>query len=90
MAFAVLQKIAECINWENSKVINALSKHRMTIYLFHQQIIYLLAEIDVGDKLFIDVFINSKPLYFILFFNKFKSFGSNLNLVNHQVSTPLF
>lgn len=41
MAFSVLQKIAGMVRWRDNKVFNLLSKRSMTIYLFHQQIIFL-------------------------------------------------
>lgn len=40
MAFFFLQWLAEKIKWKNNKFFMNLSKHSMTIYLFHQQIIY--------------------------------------------------
>lgn len=39
MSFAVLQKIADRVNW-NNKFFAFLSKRSMAVYLFHQQIIY--------------------------------------------------
>ncbi len=42
MAFVVLQRIAEAVNWQNSKVFGYLSKNSMPVYLFHQQIIYFV------------------------------------------------
>ena len=38
--FVILQYIAEFISWKKSKVFCFLSGRAMTIYLFHQQIIY--------------------------------------------------
>jgi len=40
MAFIVLQKIANCVNWKESKVFAFLSARSMPVYLFHQQVIY--------------------------------------------------
>lgn len=42
MAIAILQKIAQSINWKKSRVLNILSKYSMPMYLFHQQIIYFV------------------------------------------------
>ena len=41
MAFTVLQAVAQRVNWDN-KVFAFLSRRSMTVYLFHQQIIYLV------------------------------------------------
>ena len=43
-AFVVLQKVATKINWKESKVFSLLNKNSMTIYLFHQQVIYFTLE----------------------------------------------
>lgn len=40
MAFFVLQCFASKVEWKKNKVFMFLSKNSMTIYLFHQQIIY--------------------------------------------------
>jgi peptidoglycan/LPS O-acetylase OafA/YrhL len=40
MAFAVLQKLALCVRWENSRVFTLLKKVSMPVYLLHQQVIY--------------------------------------------------
>lgn len=40
MSFFVLQWLAEKVDWENNKLFMIFSKYSMTIYLFHQQIIY--------------------------------------------------
>ncbi len=42
MAVIVLQRIAEKCRWEKAKIVNILIPHTMTIYLFHQQIIYFV------------------------------------------------
>lgn len=42
MAFFVLQKIATLWDWENSKWLMFLKQHNVTVYLFHQQIIYFV------------------------------------------------
>jgi hypothetical protein len=42
MSFIILQKLADRIDWKNSLLFGRLSKNSMTVYLFHQQIIYLL------------------------------------------------
>lgn len=41
MAFVILQKIADKAKWRESKVFGLLSKNSMSIYLFHQQVIYI-------------------------------------------------
>lgn len=40
MSFFILQWLAEKIDWKNNRLFMFLSKYSMTIYLFHQQIIY--------------------------------------------------
>lgn len=40
MAWSVLQTLAECIHWQESKIFKGLSAYSMPMYLFHQQIIY--------------------------------------------------
>ena len=40
MSFFVLQYFASKVEWKKNKVFMLLSKNSMTIYLFHQQIIY--------------------------------------------------
>ena len=40
MSFFVLQWLAEKVNWRNNELFMTLAKQSMTIYLFHQQIIY--------------------------------------------------
>lgn len=42
MAFFVLQKIATLWDWENSRWFMFLKQHNVTVYLFHQQIIYFV------------------------------------------------
>jgi len=42
MAFVVLQFVASKIEWKNSNFFMFLSKRTMTIYLFHQQIIWIM------------------------------------------------
>jgi peptidoglycan/LPS O-acetylase OafA/YrhL len=39
-SFVVLQRIALHFEWENNRIFKSLKKISMTIYLFHQQIIY--------------------------------------------------
>lgn len=41
MAFVVLQTIAEHIRWKDSKIFDILNKNSMSVYLFHQQIVYV-------------------------------------------------
>jgi len=40
MSFVVLQKIAMSINWQNNRIVKQLQAESMSIYLFHQQLIY--------------------------------------------------
>lgn len=40
-AFLILQRLADVIKWKESKFVKLLSKHSMTVYLFHQQVIYV-------------------------------------------------
>ena len=42
MAFVILQKLSAKLNWKKSRAFVFFSKHSMPIYLFHQQVIYLL------------------------------------------------
>lgn len=48
MAFAVLQKLANRVNWKESKVFTLLSKNSMPVYLFHQQVIYVFISLLNG------------------------------------------
>lgn len=48
MAFVVLQKLANRVNWKESKVFTLLSKNSMPVYLFHQQIIYVFISLLNG------------------------------------------
>lgn len=41
MSFFVLRWLAEKVDWKNNKLFMMFSKYSMTIYLFHQQIIYV-------------------------------------------------
>lgn len=41
MSFVVLQRLAKYIKWAENKVFCFVGKNSMSIYLFHQQIIYL-------------------------------------------------
>ena len=41
MAFSVLQKIAMSVNWRDCSLFRFLSRSSMTVYLFHQQIVYI-------------------------------------------------
>lgn len=59
MAFFVLQRIANTINWKESKLMQFLSKRSMTIFLFHQQIIYFTTIIFNGKvNAYINVLLN--------------------------------
>ena len=48
MAFVVLQKLANRINWRESKRFSVLRKNSMPVYLFHQQVIYLFISLLNG------------------------------------------
>lgn len=48
MAFVVLQKLANRVNWKESKVFSLLSKNSMPVYLFHQQVIYVFISLLNG------------------------------------------
>lgn len=41
MLFIALAKIAARIDWKQSKILSFLSMRNMTIYLFHEQFIYI-------------------------------------------------
>lgn len=41
-SFVILQKFANFANWQQNKLFSVLQKNSMTIYLFHQQIIYFV------------------------------------------------
>ncbi len=41
MAFYVLQTIARAVDWKNSRLFMLLSRHSMTVFLLHQQLIYV-------------------------------------------------
>lgn len=47
-AFVVLQKLANRVNWKESKVFTLLSKNSMPVYLFHQQVIYVFISLLNG------------------------------------------
>ena len=42
MSFAVLQKLANKIRWKESKIFHIFSKLSFPVYLFHQQVLYIL------------------------------------------------
>lgn len=48
MAFVVLQKLANRVNWKESRVFTLLSKNSMPVYLFHQQVIYVFISLLNG------------------------------------------
>lgn len=48
MAFVVLQKLANRVNWKENKVFTLLSKNSMPVYLFHQQVIYVFISLLNG------------------------------------------
>ena len=41
MAFVVLQKLADKVNWKENKLFGFMSRMSMPVYLLHQQIIYV-------------------------------------------------
>ena len=50
MAFFLLQKLAQQVQWKNSKIIHFFTKRSMVIYLFHQQVIYFVVK-ELNGKL---------------------------------------
>ena len=48
MAFVVLQRLANKVNWKESKFFSFLSKNSMPVYLFHQQVIYVFISLLNG------------------------------------------
>lgn len=44
MAFVVLEKVALRVNWQENKLCKLFNRNSMTIYLFHQQVIYFLID----------------------------------------------
>jgi len=48
MAFFVLQKIAGLIRCDERKTLKFLGTHSMTVYLFHQQVVYVLIHLLNG------------------------------------------
>jgi hypothetical protein len=48
MAWTVLQKLADCIHWQDSKLFKILSSYSMPIYLFHMQLIYFTLSVLNG------------------------------------------
>ena len=40
-AFLILKSLSGHISWKENKIFNLLAKNQMSIYLFHQQIIYI-------------------------------------------------
>lgn len=48
MAFVVLMKFAERLDWQNNQYFIAFSKRTMPIYLLHQQLIYVSISIFNG------------------------------------------
>ena len=59
MSFFVLQWLAEKVDWKNNGLFMFFSKYSMTIYLFHQQIVYFTI-IWLNGKInpYIHVFVN--------------------------------
>lgn len=41
MAFVSLHNLADRVNWKNSKLFGFLGKHSMSVYLLHQQVVYV-------------------------------------------------
>lgn len=48
MSFVVLQQLADRINWQENRIFCTLKKSSFTIYLFHQQIIYVIIHLLNG------------------------------------------
>ena len=48
MSFIVLQKLADHVSWKNGKLFNFFSKNSMTVYLLHQQVVYVLISLLNG------------------------------------------
>lgn len=51
LAFAIMNKLSECIRWQKNKIFIMLLKYSMPMYLFHQQIIYWIISIFNGKVL---------------------------------------
>lgn len=59
MSFFALQWLATKVDWKNSKLFVIFSKYSMTIYLFHQQIIYFtIIWINGKVNLYVHSFVN--------------------------------
>ncbi len=48
MSFVILQELANYVRWENSKLFNFFSKNSMSVYLLHQQVVYVLISLLNG------------------------------------------
>jgi len=80
--FILLQKLANKIDYEKSKVYNFIKNKTFTMYLFHQQFIYLFIMATLGMKcaelnaliVFILTFISSLIITLIMQSNKFTRF----------------
>lgn len=59
MSFFILQWLADKVDWMNNRLFMFFSKHSMTIYLFHQQVIYFTI-IWINGKLnpYLHAFVN--------------------------------
>ena len=57
--FVLLQTLANQVDWKNSNFFCFLSRHHMQVYLFHQQVIYIvLLFLDGCVSLYINAIIN--------------------------------
>ena len=56
MAFLVLQKLADYVDWKNNKLIKGFSQISMPIFLLHQQLIYFSISLFNGH---VDPYVNA-------------------------------
>lgn len=77
MAVYVLKEIAKSLRWKENTLFNLLSKYSMSIYLFHQQIIYITLTyfngkvnpyIHVGINFFVSILGAFIISYFLRYF----------------------
>ena len=48
MSFLGLQKLADRVRWRNSKLFNFFNINSMTVYLLHQQVVYVFLSLLNG------------------------------------------
>ena len=58
LCFVLLQTLSNKIHWQEKKIITYLSEISMPMYLFHQQIIYIMLMLFNGINPYIHVLIN--------------------------------